>query len=287
MPSAKHGDEDVGEEKEHGGRYKLALLRVSASPHFNLVCTWALVMVLVVGLTECVDPTAYGKFGGEAKFALPPRFGWWLMELPVTLTFVYFFFMKGGPQSRELVPRICAAIMCMHYSYRGWLYPYLVGAHPGARSNFSILPAVGGSLVTVTHGYLNAKWFAEHGKHLKRSWLRHPCFVLGLLVYLSGFVALVYHDHLMRELRPCPGGARYCIPRGGFFEYATQAVYFCEIWTWFGFFVISCGPNGAFIFLVSCANLIPRAAASHAWYLQKFGDEYAALNRAYLVPFVW
>merc|ERR1719350_1938497 len=137
----------------------------------------------------------------------------------------------------------------------------MIRTHPGARNNFSLLPAVGGWLVTVTHGYLNAAWFAEYGRHLRdRRWLNHPC-------------------SIMRNLRPCPGGARYCIPHGGLCDYATQAVYFCELWAWFGFALISCGPNGAFIFLVSLANLVPRAVASHSWYLAKFGDEYAALNR--------
>mmetsp|Transcript_87617 Transcript_87617/g.246108 ORF Transcript_87617/g.246108 Transcript_87617/m.246108 type:complete len:285 (-) Transcript_87617:97-951(-) len=274
-------------DKEHGLLSRLALVRCSASPHFNLVCTWALALVVVAAIAECTQPTAYGKFARTTEFSLPPRVGWWCMELPVSVTFLYFYFVKGGSQSGELVPRICAGLFCMHYAYRGWLYPYLLRVHPGASNSFSVLPAIGGWMVTATHGYLNAKWLAEHGKHLKRSWLRHPFFAVGVVVYLSGFVALVYHDSVMRELRPCPGGARYCIPRGGLFEYATQAVYFCELWAWLGFFLMSRGPNGAFIFLVSLANLVPRAVTSHEWYVKRFGDEYAALNRRYLVPFVW
>eukprot|EP00440_Ansanella_granifera_P029366 gb/GFBE01031894.1/.p1 GENE.gb/GFBE01031894.1/~~gb/GFBE01031894.1/.p1 ORF type:complete len:284 (+),score=18.54 gb/GFBE01031894.1/:1-852(+) len=279
-----------GEPKEHGTHRLLnaiSFVRVTSSPHYNFACTLALALVITAGITETLDPTAYGKFGLEANWTLPPRLGWWCMEFPVTVSFLYFYFVQGGPQSHELVPRICAAIFCMHYCYRGWIYPYLLRPHPGAQSNFSLLPALGGWLVTVTHGYLNARWFAEHGKHLRRSWHRHPCFVLGLILYLTGFVALVYHDNIMRDLRPCPGGERYCIPRGGLFEYATQAVYFCELWAWLGFLLMSCGPNGAFIFLVSLANLVPRSISSHEWYLRKFGEDYASLNRRYLVPFVW
>lgn len=272
---------------EKGLLDKLAFVSVSSNPRFNLVCSWAAVLILVTCATECVSSTAYGKFGTSTAFTLPPRIGWWCMELPVTVTFVHFFFVKGGSQSRELVPRLCAAVMCLHYSYRGWLYPYLIRAHPGATSNFSLVPAVGGWIVTITHGYLNAKWFAEYGKHLRqKSWLRDFRFIAGATLYISGFICLVYHDYLMRELRSTPG-PRYRIPRGGFFEYATQAVYFCELWTWLGFFLLSWGPNGFFILFVSMANLIPRSVASHNWYLEKFGDEYAVLGRKYLVPFVW
>eukprot|EP00933_Yihiella_yeosuensis_P048264 TRINITY_DN44365_c0_g1_i1.p1 TRINITY_DN44365_c0_g1~~TRINITY_DN44365_c0_g1_i1.p1 ORF type:complete len:312 (+),score=31.54 TRINITY_DN44365_c0_g1_i1:51-938(+) len=260
--------------------------RVSKSLEYNLVCSWAALIVLVCGLSEVSSSTAYGKFGTSAVFTVSPRIGWWLMELPVTLSFLFFFFWKPGPNRNRLVPRMCASIMCMHYTYRGWIYPYMIRVHPGAQSNFSLVPAIGGCMVTITHGYLNARWFAEHGKHLQRSWLRDPRFVLGAFLYITGFISLVYHDYLMRELRSGPG-PRYRIPKGGLFEYATQAVYFCELWTWLGFFLMSWGPNGAFILCVSLANLVPRSVASHQWYLAHFGDEYAALNRKYLIPFVW
>lgn len=274
-------------DKEPRGLQRLAFVRASSSPHFNLVCSWAFFLVLVTLSAETSASTAYGKFGEAAKFAVPPRVGWWLMELPVTVTFLYFFFVRGGTQSRELVPRICALIMCMHYAYRGWVYPsLLVRPHPGAKSNFSLVPAVGGWIVTITHGYLNARWFAEYGKHLRSTWLRDLRFIIGLSLYLTGFASLVYHDYLMAELRSAPG-PRYKIPHGGLYEYATQAVYFCELWTWLGFFLLSWGPNGAFILLVSLSNLVPRAKATHEWYLEKFGEEYAALGRKYLVPFVW
>lgn len=266
---------------------RASFIRASSSKHFNLVCTWAALMVLVCLATECNSSTAYGKFGLPAGgFAVSARLGWWLMEFPVSATFVYFFFIKGGPQSHQLVPRICAGIMCFHYTYRGWLYPYLIREHSGSNNGFSVVPAIGGCMVTITHGYLNARWFAEHGTHLKLSWLRDKRFLVGITMYVSGFVSLVYHDHIMRELRASPG-PQYRIPRGGLFEYATQAVYFCELWTWLGFFLLSWGPNGAFILLVSLANLVPRSIASHEWYLRQFGDEYAGLGRKYLIPFVW
>lgn len=60
-----------------------------------------------------------------------------------------------------------------------------------------------------------------------------------------------------------------------------------ELWAWTGFAILSWGPNGLFILLVSLANLIPRAVTTHAWYLAKFGSEYEQLGRSYLVPFLW
>jgi hypothetical protein len=53
-----------------------------------------------------------------------------------------------------------------------------------------------------------------------------------------------------------------------------------------GFAVLSWGPNGVFIFMVSLVNLVPRSIATHVWYMEKFGSEYPA-DRAYIVPFVF
>ena len=178
-----------------------------------------------------------------------------------------------------------ATVMCGHYLYRGWYYPFNIVSAPGKLSSFSLLPAVGGWIVTAIHGYLNAKWYAEHGKHLNRRWLKDPRFWIGLVMYYSGFFMLVWHDNIMRNLRSTPG-PRYRIPYGGLFDYATSAHYFVELWTWLGFAILSWGPNGLFIFFVSLFNLVPRAVSNHNWYLEKFGDDYPT-DRAYLVPFVW
>ena len=78
----------------------------------------------------------------------------------------------------------------------------------------------------------------------------------------------VWHDALLRELRSSSaqgGGKRYSIPRGGLFEYASSAQYFCELWAWAGFAMLSAGPNGAFIFFVSLGNLVPRTMRTHTW----------------------
>ena len=71
------------------------------------------------------------------------------------------------------------------------------------------------------------------------------------------------------------------------FELATCAQYTAELWAWFGFTLLTRGPNGLFILLVSLANLVPRSVTTHNWYLERFGGEYEALDRAYLIPSVF
>lgn len=266
---------------------RVTFVRWSDDAHWNFVLSYAVLVVCICAAAENFSSTGYGRFGEGAYVAVSPRLGWWLMELPVTLSFLYFFFVKGGPQSRELAPRVLAGVFCWHYAYRGWVFPYLIRVH-GNSSNFSLVPSIFGSMVTVLHGYMSARWFSTYGTHLTRAWLSSAQFRIGLLVYASGFAMTVYHDHILRTLRPLnpePSAPRYFIPYGGLFDYATCAHYGVELWTFLGFWLLSGGPNGLFILVVSIVNLVPRAAQTTLWYQDKFGDEYP--DRAHIIPFVY
>eukprot|EP01065_Artemidia_motanka_P038549 TRINITY_DN47401_c0_g1_i1.p1 TRINITY_DN47401_c0_g1~~TRINITY_DN47401_c0_g1_i1.p1 ORF type:complete len:319 (+),score=107.95 TRINITY_DN47401_c0_g1_i1:72-959(+) len=267
---------------------RFAFLKWTGNPHYDAVCSYAAVVAVCCLMAELVTPTAYGRFGSSSSVAIDPRIGWWLMELPCSVCFTVFYFLRPGPLKSSWVSKLFAAIFCCHYMYRGWIFPAMI--RPRGPGNFAVMTAFGSWVVTVCHGYLNARWFAEHGKHLTPSWLRSRRFIAGALLYYSGLALTVYHDHLMRTLRDGPG-PRYRIPTGGLFDYATCGHYFSELWMWLGFAVMSWGPNGAFIFIVSTFNLVPRAVTTHQWYLSKFdgvgGAELYPSDRAQLIPFVW
>lgn len=259
-------------------------MNASDSKSFNFWVSVAAILVAICSCAEMTSPTQYGKFGGDAvSIGISPQIGWWIMELPCSMMFLYQFFVRGGPQSQETVPRLMALIFCIHYSYRGWVFPALMRVH-NKSSNFDLATAFGSWIVTLLHGFLNARWYAEHGKHLNMKWLKSARFWIGLALYYSGFVMIIWHDNIMRDLRdPTGDGPRYKIPNEGLFQVSTCAHYFVELWAWFGFAVLSWGPNGAFIFMVSFVNLVPRSITTHQWYISKFGDEYPA-DRAYIFP---
>lgn len=268
---------------------RLTFIHLTEDTMFNTVCSLATILVAVCVAAECAESTAYGRFAEGSTVALDARLGWWLMELPCSVVFAYQWLCVGGPQAHRPVPRLLAALFIGHYAYRGWIFPALMRVHPGTKS-FSAVPALGSWLVTCTHAYLSARWFAEHGTHLAdgRRWARSPRVWLGGALYYSGLAMLVYHDAILRELRPCPAGARYCIPTRGLFARVTCAQYTSELVAWLGFALLTGpGPNGLFILAVSLGNLLPRAAATHAWWLERFGDEYARLGRDRLIPGVW
>lgn len=86
-------------------------------------------------------------------------------------------------------------------------------------------------------------------------------------------------------LRPRPTETGYKIPRGGAFELVSGANFFGEIVEWFGF-ALAAWSLPAFAFAVfTFANIGPRAASHHQWYLKKFPDY--PRNRRAVIPFVW
>eukprot|EP01062_Namystynia_karyoxenos_P020401 TRINITY_DN17727_c0_g1_i1.p2 TRINITY_DN17727_c0_g1~~TRINITY_DN17727_c0_g1_i1.p2 ORF type:complete len:295 (+),score=95.79 TRINITY_DN17727_c0_g1_i1:86-970(+) len=259
-----------------------------------LAAELALVASTVLGMHM---QAPYGKHANDAlgSFHLPPRLGWWLMEIPATVSFLATFLLcspppAGAPGPSPLVSYILAALWCVHYFNRGWYFPLNIRVAKGAKTSFNVVVSLTGAIFTGMHGHLNARMFRSLGAHYSESWLTDPRFLVGLAIYEFGFWVTVHSEHVMRELRPKDGivkdGERYKIPRGGAFEYVTSAQYFGELTAWAGFALLTWSLPGLAVFAISCFNLVPRAFQNHTWYLQKFGDEYKKLGRARLIPFI-
>jgi 3-oxo-5-alpha-steroid 4-dehydrogenase 1 len=109
-------------------------------------------------------------------------------------------------------------------------------------------------------------------------------FWLGAGIWAAGWTVNLHSDALLRGLRR-PGETGYRIPVGGAFEFVSAANYCGEIVEWAGF-ALACRSLPAAAFAAfTFANLAPRGAAHHAWYIKRFED-YPRRRRAVL-PFVW
>lgn len=229
----------------------------------------------------------YGRFGAEGKsLSLSPRLGWFLMELPATLSFLWFYL--HGKNAAEMVPLIFLGVWLVHYGNRGFIFPLLMRVASGAKGTFGLLVVVAGWLVTTLHGYLNAVFISHLSTHLDAQWLTDPRFIIGMAIYLFGFVMNVHSDAIIRNLRSkaevASGERVYRIPRGGLFRYVTNPSYFTELVSFAGFAIATWSPGALFVLLVSAANLVPRAFQVHQWYLKKFED-YPS-ERKVLIPFI-
>ncbi len=217
----------------------------------------------------------YGRFASEKYgFSLSPRLGWFLMELPATISFVFFYFQ--GQNRLEAVPLFFLGIWLIHYGNRGFLFPFLIRTAKGQKGSFSFMVIAAGWLVTTLHGYLNAVFISHLSTHLTKEWFSDPRFLIGMLIYGFGYTMNLHSDHIIRNLRTREevesGQKIYRIPQGGLFKYVSNPSYFTELLSFTGFAIATWSPGALFVLGVSAANLIPRAFQTHRWYQEKFAD---------------
>ncbi len=250
-----------------------------------LLAAFLYVALVIVGALFVHAP--YGRFSSDNYgISLSPRWGWFLMELPATLSFLFFYFQ--GKNCWETVPLIFLAVWLIHYGNRGFVFPFLIRTIKGSKGSFSISIILSGWLMTVMHGYLNATFISELGKHYTTDWLASPQFIIGISIYYFGYFMNIHSDSIIRNLRTREeleaGSKVYRIPVGGLFNYVSNPSYLTELIAWTGFAIASWSLGAVFVLTISAANLLPRAFQTHRWYLDKF-DNYPK-GRKVIVPYV-
>jgi len=180
-----------------------------------------------------------------------------------------------------------AFLFVFHYAYRGWYFPLKLRVAKGSRSSFGVVVSMIGAIFTGMHGYLHARLYRDLGTHLTIDWMTDPRFLFGLGLYQLGFWTMVHSDHVLRNLRPKDGsGPRYRIPYGGAFDLVTSPQYLGEISAFAGMACMNWSLPGVAVFAMTLFNLVPRAFQNHTWYQEKFGEEYGALSRKVIIPFL-
>lgn len=82
------------------------------------------------------------------------------------------------------------------------------------------------------------------------------------------------------------GAAGYKVPHGGLFKWVSAANYTAECLEWAGWALAAWSAAPAAFALFTFSNLAPRAQAHHAWYQDKFKDEYPRERKA-IIPLLW
>jgi len=245
---------------------------------------WVAIGVVVALATAVVGAfvkTPYGRFAsGQLGPQIPIRLGWiWMEFLALPVFFACFL---AGSLSAEPVPMVFAAVWTLHYANRSIYFPLAMRARPDSRMGVGI-PLIG-MLVVGVHAALYGTWLGELGAHLTVDWLRDPRFWIGAALYLSGQGLVLRTEAILRGLRKPGDTTRYRIPFGAGYRWVSSPHYLGELMAWSGLAIATWCPGGLFVLLMSCANLIPRALATHRWYRETFTD-YPPERRA-ILPFV-
>jgi steroid 5-alpha reductase family enzyme len=114
--------------------------------------------------------------------------------------------------------------------------------------------------------------------------LSHPRTIIGVFIFVVGFIINRWSDRILRSLRTHPGDD-YQVPYGGLFRWVSCPNYLGEIIEWTGWAIATWSLPGLSFAIWTVANLAPRARAHHAWYQAHFQD-YPARRKA-LIPGIW
>lgn len=210
---------------------------------------------------------------------LGTKLGWVLMEAPAALVFAFCFAL--GQETRPLVAWIFLGLWESHYVHRSFIYP-LRRRSDSKRMPFVIVGS--GFLFNTANGYLNGRYLFSLSGGYPRVWLKDPRFVVGLGLFVAGYIINRQADHKLRSLR-LPGESGYKIPYGGLYRWVSCPNYLGEIIEWGGWALATWSLPGLAFVVWTMANLMPRAWAHHVWYRRQFPD-YPPERKA-LVPGVW
>ena len=214
--------------------------------------------------------------------SLREKRGWQIMESPAVIVIAACLLVGWD---RGLVPSMMAAIFLLfweiHYLYRTIVFTSLMRE---GKKQFPVLLVVFAIIFNTLNGFVNGyHLFLDHAGY-NLAWLVDPRFIVGTIVFFSGFIIHVRSDRQLRSLRG-PGETGYSIPYAGMFRYVSSPNYFGEILEWIGWAILTWSIAGLAFAAFTFANLFPRALANHRWYREEFGAEYPEERKA-IIPFL-
>jgi 3-oxo-5-alpha-steroid 4-dehydrogenase 1 len=243
-----------------------------------LICWFVLAVLVFTALFFVVAP--YGRhMRGGWGYTIGNRIGWVVMESPAPVVFAVCFIL--GNHTHTVAVLVLLALWEVHYLHRALVYPF------GLRGTARRMPLVVmsfGFIFNIMNGYLNGRYIFTFSGGYPNAWLGDPRFLVGLALFLIGFIINRWADRILRELRQ-PDESGYKISYHRLYRWVSCPNYLGEIIIWMGWAVATWSLPGLAFALWTAANLMPRARAHHTWYREHFPD-YPPERRA-LVPGLW
>jgi steroid 5-alpha reductase family enzyme len=207
-----------------------------------------------------------------------PRWGWFIMESPSLILPFVFFFSSSRPQ--DITAVLFLVMWETHYIQRTLVFPLAMKKSPYRMPLLVMFLAL---IFNIVNSYLNSRYLFVLAKPYGVEWLIDWRFVIGVVLFFSGYAINIHSDSILRSLRK-PEGRDYKIPHKGLFRYVSSPNYFGEIVEWIGWALATWSLPGAAFALWTLANLAPRALANHRWYKKTF-SQYPSQRKA-LIPFI-
>ncbi|KAL9097211.1 MAG: hypothetical protein Q9165_000638 [Trypethelium subeluteriae] len=240
-----------------------------------------------------VDWYPQGKTSVESRWNIPGKIAWITMEAPGFITLLYIMYSLPKELNLESLPWgnwTMAGLFTIHYLYRAILSPFL---------NLSMSPthvfvwasALSFQLINAT---CIGGWLGGHGPTTVYDWAGRLYMIeIGMVIWGWSFLANIYHDDDLREIRRAAARKQereaekrreegkgkgkgettqgvekiYMLPKNGLFGFVLYAHYLCEWVEWAGFWMIGgwdCVPARTFL-LNEISTMLPRALQGKRW----------------------
>ncbi|MGB8294157.1 MAG: DUF1295 domain-containing protein [Polyangia bacterium] len=243
-----------------------------------LLQAWVVVALAVVPYL-LLRPAPYGRHGRPGWGpVVNARWAWVLMETPSPLLMTLMFCL--GDRRANLAAQVMLALWLGHYIYRSMVFPFLL---PSTSKPMPLVVLCSGAFFNVVNAYLNGRWLFALSPARPAAWLTSVPFLVGVCLFVAGFVTHVLADRELRRVRQQSGGA-YVVARGPLFRLVSCPNYLGEMIEWSGWAIATFSLPGLVFALWTAANLVPRALKHHAWYRKTFVD-YPQSRKA-IIPFV-
>ena len=248
------------------------------------VFTIILIVFSAVGLGTFVllffVPAPYGRHARKGWGpGIHPTLAWILMESPAPLLFLWFFLSTDRSLTTPLIAFL--VIWELHYVHRTFIYPFMIKNGRAVPLSIFVMSLAFNGI----NAFLQGTWLYRLAPEsiYTAAWLTDPRFIIGIIIFIAGYVINKHSDIILRNLRKDGNG--YRIPHGGMYRFVSTPNYMGEIMEWIGFAVATWSPAAAVFAFWTIANLAPRAWSHHKWYRNYF-DNYPEERKA-LVPFIW
>jgi 3-oxo-5-alpha-steroid 4-dehydrogenase 1 len=246
--------------------------------HYLIVFWFVLAAAIFVTLFFVVAP--YGRHVARGYgMTIGNRAGWIIMESTAPLAMAICLAL--GRQQISAASLIFFVLWQAHYVHRAFIYPL---QRRDAGKSMPLLVVSLGFIFNSVNGYLNGRYIFGFSGDYTNSWLTDPRFIVGIFLFVAGFIINRQSDWILSSLRQA-GESGYKITSRGLYSQVSCPNYLGEIILWSGWALATWSPAGLSFAVWTAANLVPRARAHHIWD-QKHLAGYP-LERKALIPGLW
>jgi len=252
--------------------------------HFGLVIL-GFVLAVITCITQWVKPAPYGKHEREDPNwgpKIPQRLSHIISDAitGILMFSLVFFLFSTEVADKGILNYVFYGLFMVHTLHRGLIHPLTMRYRS---SSVPIGITIGGLMPNVLYQWLIANHIGVAG--YDSSYPYDPRFILGILIYVVGFVINRWADFKLRSLRSTKGCTGYYIPYGGLFDLVVMPNYFGELVQWIGWTIATWSLSGVVWTLFCAATFVPRSRHNLQWYKEQF--ENFPSNRKALIPFIF